>query len=60
LGYIRGREGRGDTPTGDREGVWGVFRGGVKKKPPGKRWGEWGYIPYIQINFVPQVEKLST
>jgi hypothetical protein len=34
LDYYRGREGRGDTPTVVREGVWGVFTGeGIKKTP---------------------------
>jgi hypothetical protein len=34
LTYIWGREGRGDTPTVVREGVWGVFTGEGSKKTP--------------------------
>jgi hypothetical protein len=41
LDYYRGREGRGDTPRGCREGVWGVFRGrGGTKNPTIKIGGE--------------------
>jgi len=32
--YLRRREGRGDTRTVVGEGVWGVFSGRGKEKPP--------------------------
>jgi len=37
LDILRGREGRGDTRTDIRGGVWGVFTGRGLKKIPHKR-----------------------